>query len=112
MANNFKNATLNSDLAANTPSAALATVVGANTQTTIIGMTVSNIVSSVINVEISLVDSGGGITFIVKDAPIPTGGSLVISSDQKICMIVGNHIKVQSNTANSMNVIISYLEIT
>ena len=111
MANTFKNATYNSNLAADTDSSALATV-GANTETTIIGMTISNITTGVISVGVKLKDSSNNETWVVKDAPVPTGGSLVISSSQKICMVTGDHILVRSNTANSMNVIISYLEIT
>ena len=114
MANTFKNATFNANLAANTDSAALATVASTTpaTQTTIIGMTVSNITSGVISVGVKLVNASNSATWVVKDAPIPTGGSLVISSAQKICMVTGDHLKVVSNTLNSMNVIISYLEIT
>ena len=111
MANTFKNATYNSNLAADTDSSALATV-GAATQTTIIGMTIANITSGVISVGVKMKDASANETWIVKDAPIPTGGSLVVSSAQKICMETGDHLLVRSNTVNSMNIIISYLEIT
>ena len=49
MANTFKNAVFNASLAADTDRSALATV-AANTQTTLIGMTIANITSGVINV--------------------------------------------------------------
>ena len=111
MANTFKNAVFNTNLAADTDSSALATV-AANTQTTLIGMTIANITSGVINVGVKLV-SGGADTWIVKDAPIPTGGSLVVlGGDQKVCLMTGDIIKVKSNTASSADVIMSFLEIT
>ena len=111
MANTFKNEAFNSALAANTDSSALATV-GANTQTTLIGMTIANITSGVISVGVKLV-SGGSDTWIVKDAPIPTGGSLVAcGGDQKIVLEATDAIKIRSNTADSMNAVLSYLEIT
>ena len=111
MANTFKNETFNSSLAADTDSSALATV-AASTQTTLIGMTIANITSGVISVGVKLV-SGGSDTWIVKDAPIPTGGSLIpVGGDQKIVLEATDSIKVRSNTADSMNVVLSYLEIT
>ena len=114
MANTFKNATFIADLAANVDSPAIATVATTSpaTQTTIIGMTVANTTSGVISVGVKLIDSSANEAWIVKDAPIPTGGSLVVSSAQKICMETGDHLKVRSNTANSIDVIVSYLEIT
>ena len=111
MANAYKNVVFNANLAANTDSGALATV-GNSTQTTIIGMTIANITSGVISVGVKLV-SGGADTWIVKDAPIPTGGSLVVvGGDQKVVLETSDAIKIRSNTANSINAVLSYLEIT
>ena len=111
MANTFKNEVFRSALAADTDSSALATV-GSDTQTTIIGMTIANITSGVIAVGVKLV-SGGADTWIVKDAPIPTGGSLVVvGGDQKVVLETTDAIKIRSNTVDSMNAVISYLEIT
>ena len=111
MANTFKNQAFNANLAANTDSGALATV-GSNTQTTIIGMTIANITSGVISVGVKLV-SGGADTWIVKDAPIAVGGALiVVGGDQKLVLETTDAIKIRSNTVNSMNAVLSYLEIT
>ena len=111
MANTFKNEVFRSSLAADTDSGALATV-GSSTQTTIIGMTIANITSGVIAVGVKLV-SGGADTWIVKDAPIPTGGSLVVvGGDQKVVLETTDAIKIRSNTADSMNAVITYLENT
>ena len=87
-------------------------VVAASTQTTLIGMTLANITSGVINVTATLND-GTNTTHIVKDAPIPTGGSLILlGGDQKVVLMTGDKIIVTSNTASSVDVIMSFLEIT
>ena len=50
---------------------------------------------------------------IVKGAPIPAGGSLVaIGGDQKLVMEASDIIKVKSDTATSIDVALSILEIT
>ena len=109
MANTFKNRTLR---AVGTSAVDVGAVVAANTQTTLIGMTISNIVSSVISVTVTLND-GSNTTHIVKDAPIPTGGSLLVcGGDQKIVLETGDSIRIRSNTADSINAVLSYLEIT
>ena len=112
MANSFKNRTLRGVGTTPTP---LGAAVSANTETTLIGMTIANVTSGVINVTVTLTDNAGtpNITNLVKDAPVPTGGSLVVlGGDQKVCLITGDIIKVTSNTASSADVIMSFLEIT
>ena len=112
MANSFKNRTLRGVGTTPTP---LGAAVSASTETTLIGMTIANVTSGVINVTVTLTDNAGtpNITNLVKDAPVPTGGSLVVlGGDQKVCLITGDIIKVTSNTASSADVIMSFLEIT
>jgi hypothetical protein len=109
MANTFKNRTLRS---VGTGATDVGAVVAASTQTTLIGMTVANITSGVISVTVTLGD-GTNTTNIVKTAPIPTGGSLVVlGGDQKVVLMTGDKITVTSNTASSADVIMSFLEIT
>ena len=112
MANSFKNRTLRG---VGTTATAVGAAVAASTETTLIGMTIANITSGVINVTVTLTDNAGtpNVTNLVKDAPIPTGGSLVVlGGDQKVCLMTGDIIKVKSNTASSADVIMSFLEIT
>ena len=124
MANAFKNTTVRADatynsnagLAADTDVAVGSAVANATTTQTLIGMTIANITSGVISVSVKLVN-GSDETWVVKAAPIPTGGSLITcGGDQKICLFhngtTGDQIKVQSNTANSMHIVLSYLEST
>ena len=117
MANAFKNTTVRAtSLAADTDVAIGSAVANATTTQTLIGMTIANITSGVIAVSVKLVN-GSDETWIVRSAPIPTGGSLITcGGDQKICLFHngtnGDQIKVQSNTANSMHIVLSYLEST
>ena len=116
MANAFKNVTIQGTLAADADHAVGSVIPNATTTQTIIGMTISNVTSQVINVSVKMFLSTTE-TYIVKDAPIPTGGSLVVvGGDQKVVLFHngthGNRITVRSNVANSINVIMSYLEST
>ena len=90
----------------------------ASTETTIIGMSIANITSSQITVDVKLESDTSDTetnsnVFLIKDAPIPVGGTLVpIGGDQKVVLQAGDVIKVQSDTANSADTILSILEIT
>jgi len=109
MANTFKNRTLRQ---VGTSPVDVGAVVAASTQTTLIGMTLANVTSGVISVTATLHD-GSNTTHIIKDGPIPTGGSLVIlGGDQKVVLMTGDKVIVTSNTASSCDVIMSFLEIT
>lgn len=84
----------------------------ASTQTTIIGLTVANISSSQIAVDVQLENSDGDNVYLIKDAPVPQGGSFVpVGGDQKVVMEASDIIKVTSDTANSADVTLSILEI-
>lgn len=90
-----------------------------STQTTVIGLSLSNTtVTSPIYASVILDASGrtsGGedSVYIVKDAPILAGGTLVaIGGDQKVVMEPGDAIKVVSDTASSVDVVLSHLDIT
>ena len=115
MANAFKNVTVTGNHAADTD-IDVGSAVASGATHTLIGMTISNIVSSVIAVDVILENSSSR-TYIVKAAPVPTGGSLVAcGGDQKIVLWYhggnGDQIVVRSNTANSVNIVLSYLEST
>jgi len=109
MANAFKNRTLR---AVGTSPVDVGAVVASSTETTLIGMTLANVTSGVISVTATLIN-GGTTTHIVKDAPIPTGGSLILlGGDQKVVLMTGDKVTITSNTASSVDVIMSFLEIT
>ena len=86
--------------------------VGASTEVTVIGLDLANTTASQILVDVTLND-GTNDTYLIKEAPIPSGGSLVVvSGDQKVVLETNDSIKVKSDTATSVDAVMSILEIT
>jgi hypothetical protein len=86
--------------------------VGAATQVTVIGMSVSNTTASPVTVDITL-SNGGTDTYLIKSGPVPVGSSIVLfGGDQKLVMVTGDSVKVASSAAASVDVVLSILEIT
>ena len=89
-----------------------------STETTIIGLSIANIHTAQIKVSVQFAGAGrssGAVdnVYLVKLAPIPVGGTLVVvGGDQKVVMEPGDIIKVQSDTASSADVHLSHLDIT
>ena len=83
------------------------------TQTTIIGMNLANTTTGSVLANVTLLNDDGDSCFVVKNAPIPNGGSLVaVGGDQKLVMEANDVIKVSSDTTTSVDVSLSILEIT
>ena len=111
MANTFKNA----GAAATGTSEVSAYTVPSSTTTTVVGLTCANVTStSPIYVDIRVYDSSGTAHYyLVKSAEIFTGGALVaVGGDQKLVLETGDIVKIKSNTASSIDTIISILETT
>ena len=100
MANTFKNYTS----ASVGTSATTVYTVPASTTAVIIGCNVANRTASSITVDVQL-----GSTYIIKDAPIPSGSALSVL-DGKIIAETTETIVVTSDTASSADVILSVLE--
>ena len=109
MANAFK---LITDTAVGTSPATVHTGASA-TETTIIGLTISNIVTSQIEVDVQIENNDGDNVYLIKAAPIPVGSSLiVVGGEQKVVLNASDVLKVTSKTATSADVTLSILEIT
>lgn len=112
MANAFKTKTFDGSSTAASTAMTIYTC-PASTETTIIGMTISNITTSQILVDVTFENSDGDNVYILKEAPVPVGGAMVpVGGDQKIVMEASDVIKVTSDTANSADTTLSILEIT
>ena len=93
-------------------SAATVVTIGASTQTTVIGMSCANILTSPVTVDAYFTRSAVDY-YLVKGATVPVGGSLVIvGGDQKVVLITSDVLKVVSSTASSIDVVPSVLNIT
>jgi hypothetical protein len=104
MAQNFRRYTSN---AVGTSAATLFT---ANSYDTVVGISVANITSSAINVDVYINDSSNDI-YLVKDAPIPAGSSLqVLDGGAKFVVQSGDALKVVSDTASSADVWVSAVD--
>ena len=69
--------------------------VGAATEVTVIGLAVANTSASQVLVDATLND-GSNDTYLIKEAPVPSGGSIVIiGGDQKVVLEVGDSIKIK-----------------
>ena len=82
------------------------------TTSTVIGLTVANVITTPITVDIYVTISAVNY-YIIKNAVVPVGGTLIpIGGEQKLVLQAGHLIKVASNTAVSADVIVSVLEIS
>ncbi len=107
MANTFKSFAAQN---VGTTKTTIYTVPGATTST-VIGLSVANLLpSTVITVDVKIT-KGGTETFLVKGAPINAGGALVvIGGEQKLVLETTDNIKIQSSNATSADVVVSLLE--
>jgi uncharacterized Zn ribbon protein len=70
-------------------------------------------VTSQIEIDVQLENNDGDNVYIIKDAPVPVGSSLVVvGGDQKVVMNASDVLKVTSSASTSADVTLSILEIT
>ena len=106
MAQNFRRFTArNVGLTANT-------VYTANSYDTIIGVGISNTTNAQVFVDVYINDAdSSNDVYLVKGAPIQSGGALqVIDGGAKYVVKSGDVLKVVSNTASSLDVIVSTVD--
>ena len=106
MANNFKNYVIGSIGKDNT------TVLTANSVAiTVIGFSLANITLDFITASVKLNKFGGSEVYVVKDAPIPPGSSLVVfGKDEKLVLQTGDILSAFSNTYSAIDALLSTLE--
>jgi hypothetical protein len=108
MANSFKNSLVQ---AVGTSSVNVYAA-GIGVQSTVIGFTISNVTASDITANVT-VHSGGNMSYMVKQATIEPGSSMVpVGQLQKLVLRDGDYLRVQTNTPSSADVILSVLEIS
>ena len=86
--------------------------VAANTTVVVVGLTITNKTGSSIAANVFISD-GAANTYVTANAPISSGSSLVaVGGDQKVVLLTGDKIYVQSSAASSLDAVLSILEIT
>ena len=104
MAQNFRRYT------SNTVGTSPATLFTADSYDTVIGISVSNVTTSAISVDVYINDGSNDI-YLVKDAPITAGGALqVVDGGAKFVVESGDALKVVSDTASSADVWVSTVD--
>ena len=88
-----------------------AAILTATTVSTIIGLSIANVTTGMITASVKLT-SGATTAYLIKDAPVMPGGSLVVmGGDQKTVLAASDVLKVITSTASSADVVCSYLEV-
>lgn len=108
MASTFKNAVSSGVGTAETS----VYTVPAGTTSTVIGLTVANIINSNVTCDVVVTDTSALTdVYIVRGATVPIGGALVpIGGEQKIVLEATDILKITGSDAASLDVIVSILE--
>jgi hypothetical protein len=84
-----------------------------STATTIcVGLSIANTTGAAVNASL-FVNNGANNYYIIKNAPIAAGGTLVpVGGDQKVVLQFNDNVRVVSDTSTSLDVYMSIMEIT
>lgn len=105
MANTFKN-----NFAKAVSANATVYTVGAGVQSTVIGMSIANLVDAPVSANV-FITSGGTDYYLIKNATVAIGGALIpVGGDQKLVLEATDSIKVSSSGLT--DVIVSVLEVS
>jgi hypothetical protein len=106
MANTFKSYT---DADIGTSTADVYTV-PASTVAVIIGCNLSNKTGDQVNASLIINKAVGDNVYLIRNIPIPNGSAFEFNAGNKIILETGDKIQVVSDTASSIDVIVSVLE--
>jgi hypothetical protein len=86
--------------------------VGSGITSVVLGLTLCNTTGATINASV-LVSNGANVHYLVKNAPISAGGTLVpIGGDQKVVLQFNDNVKVVSDAVSSIDAYMSIMEIS
>jgi hypothetical protein len=95
-----------------TPIAVGAYVVGSSTTAVVVGLTITNTTGSAVSANV-FINDGVANTYVTANAPISSGSTLVaVGGDQKVVLLTGDRIYVESSAASSVDAVLSILEIS
>jgi hypothetical protein len=85
----------------------------ASQRATVIGMSITNLTQSFVYVDVLVKDDTSVTGYYLKDSLLPAGTSLrVVSTGEKLILANSNNLQVRSSVDDSIDVIVSYAEIT
>lgn len=85
----------------------------ASTRTTVIGLSLTNLSSDFLYCSVLLQDDTSVTGFYLKDTVVPANTSLrAVSTGEKFIVAPSNTLYVQSSVDDSVDVILSYVEVT
>lgn len=85
----------------------------ASTRTTVIGLSLTNLTSEFLYCSVTLQDDTSVTGFYLKDTVVPANTSLrAVSTGEKMIVAPSNILYVQSSIDDSVDVILSYVEVT
>lgn len=109
MANTFKLNTFDgSSTGANT--AMTVYTAPSSTTTIVLGLTLSNISAQTVYATVLIENNDGDNVNFLKDIPLPTGSAVEVMAGNKIVLNESDVLKVQSDTANSIDTTLSIME--
>jgi len=86
---------------------------GSGTRATVIGLSICNLLENAVTVSVTLTDDTSTTGYYVKNAIILPGQTMrAINGGEKLILFTNNELKVTSSQAASIDVIVSYVEIT
>ena len=109
MANDFKNA-----IAQNASTSGTVIYTTPATKTSImLELDIANTTQNVVEASVEVLDSSVSASawrYLVKNAPVPSGGSLMVIAGQKIVLEAGDKVRVTASAANVLDVVAAILE--
>jgi len=91
-------------------SGSFTTLLTSNSDDAVVGMRFANLHSGSVTVDVKVARSSVDY-HLIKDAPIPTGGSLeLIDGGSKVVMMNGDVLKAQASLTGSVDTAVSYID--
>ena len=85
----------------------------ASTRTTVIGLSLTNLTNEFLYCSVLLTDDTSNTGYYLKDTVVPANTSLrAVSTGEKFIVAPNNILYVQSSIDDSIDVILSYVEVT
>ena len=84
----------------------------ASTRATVIGLSLTNLTASFVYVDVMIQDDTSITGYYIKDTLLPANTSLrVVSTGEKLILAPENKISVRSSLDDSLDVVMSYVEV-